>query len=224
MRRSLAAPVWERCGEAGASKGWARADGDGSTVVGNHLSNDGEPESGSAVIARSRLVEAEEPFEDSFPVALGDAVAVVVDRQHHVSVVGAGDRDIDVGVGMAECVVDQVADHSNELALVAQDLPCRDPSGAHCSFGGNPMRLGERDVIEIDRFPANSWVAIGSSVAPGEQQQVLDEALHSKGLVEDLAGDLAQQLRVVASEADLEFVTDHRDWGSELVGGVGDEL
>ena len=125
---------------------------------------------------------------------------------------------------MAEGIVEQVADHPNDLALVAANLPGRDAGDAHGCVADNLLYLAEDHIVQVDRLPADPRVGSGASVTSGEQQEVLDQVLHAKILVEDLACDLTQQLGVVASEPNFEFVADHRDRGAQLVGGVGDEM
>ena len=196
-------------------------DRDRPAVGGDDLLDDGQPESAPAGVAGARLVEPHEPLEDPFPLVLRDPGTVVVDAQLHlVACLPDGHRDR--CVGMAGGVVDEVADHLRERGPVAPD-----PAGCHTGrvdvepVAAYPARLGERQVVEVDVMEGAEDRPL---VGPGEQQELFDETLHPRRLLEHGVRQLALGQGTRMGARDLGRLPDARERRAQLVGGVGDEL
>ena len=82
------------------------------------------------------------------------------------------------------------------------------------------MGLGEDDVVEVDGGVA-AWEGVG--VALGEEEEVVDETLHTDGFREDGLSGLGPLLRVGVGEVDLDLGAHAGERRAELMGGVGNE-
>src|SRR5258706_9912483 len=101
---------WEGDGHSGAAAG-TFGDGDVAAVSSGDLARDGEPEAGGSAAASAAVVQPDEPVEDSFPVSLANAGAVVGDVDPHA--VGLGPRgDDDAGAGEAGRLPGDVGEQS----------------------------------------------------------------------------------------------------------------
>lgn len=89
---------------------------------------------------------------------------------------------------MAGGVLAEVADHAAQGVLITQDPPGRHPAAVDARAIGpfpQPPGLLEDQVVQIDgalRWPDR--VLVGA----GEEKEILHEALHADGLVQDRPG------------------------------------
>ena len=98
---------------------------------------------------------------------------------------------LDAGPGVGDGVVEQVAHDPAQLGRVGPDRAGRDLGGVDDRRAGapGPGRLLEDDRVEVDGAVVDRGCAL---VGGGEDEQVVDEALHLAGRTEHLA---AQQRR-----------------------------
>ena len=88
--------------------------------------------------------------------------------------------------GVPRGVVAQVVQHPTQRGRVAVDPRRRHAAGVHrqavvlpCRAGTHPSRLGQHQVVEVDRpAPQRQRPLVGL----GQQQQVVDERLHAQAL------------------------------------------
>jgi hypothetical protein len=108
------------------------------------LVDDGEPESGSAVISVSWLVEPGESIEHRLSLVDGDAATVVVDLDHQMfrnAPHGCGDATGRVLVGVG----DDAPDGSTQLAAVADDVEV----AVDAEADGDAMRSSARTLADV---------------------------------------------------------------------------
>ena len=155
---------------------------------GDQLGHDRQAEAAAAVIAGTGVVQAHEPLEHPLPVGLGDAGAVVVDQEADHAV-ALGHRERHLGAGVAGGVVAQVAQDPPQTGGVAVDPAGRHGAGVDPQAGDAPQPPGlvEHQVVEVDRASAEPE---GVLVGPGEQQQVLGQALEPEVLGQHRPGQL----------------------------------
>ena len=91
--------------------------------------DDGKAEARATEVAGSGVVGSGEPVEDTFPVGRVDAAAVVVDVEHDDCGPCSWTVIATVLLGVTECVVEQVANHLDEVVGVAAHLSCGDSAG-----------------------------------------------------------------------------------------------
>ena len=139
----------------------------------SRLGDDRQTQPGTAAVAAARVISTLESVEDALPVLLGHPFSVVIDTQCHPAL-GGTEGKLDPGTRMAPCVLGSVADGSHKKALVGEHASRADPGGVHgYAECAQPVRLGEHDVVEIDL----SAIAGDALVQPGQEQQVVDEAV-----------------------------------------------
>ena len=83
------------------------------------------------------------------------------------------------------------------------------------------MRGFEHEIVEIDRAPLEPENLL---VGAGEEEQVLDEALHAKVFGEYVCGEVGGRDAFGMRERDLGLLADGRHGRAQLVGRVGHEL
>ena len=125
------------------------------------------------------MIEPREPPEHHFPGLRRDAGAVVVDGEDRIVLVEL-ELHLHSPCGVLDGVVQQVAHHPFEEHRVAGDLHRSYLAGVDEDLGAQllgPLSFHGRghDVVEVDRHPDGADLAC---VAPGEQQQLVDERLH----------------------------------------------
>ena len=91
-------------------------------MVGSHVPNDGQPQSGAARVAAASLVDSIEALEDPLEVAAGDTDAVIAHGQLDPPAVGSCSHvDIGVRVRVLHGVLEEVVEGRYELPAIAED-------------------------------------------------------------------------------------------------------
>src|SRR5690242_20792591 len=98
--------------------GWVVGDGDVAVVGERDFVGDGEAQAGGSGAAFAAAVQAHEPVEHALAVGRRDAGAVVVDVDLD-TVDGCGGCDVNATVGVADRVVDDVAEQALQVVGVA---------------------------------------------------------------------------------------------------------
>src|SRR6478735_7900946 len=119
----------ERCAAGGVRKadddpgapGWIVGDGDVAVVGERDFVGDGEAQAGGSGAAFAAAVQAHEPVEDALSVSRRDAGAVVVDLDLD-TVDGCGGSDVNAAMGVADRVVDDVAEQALQVIGVAEGV------------------------------------------------------------------------------------------------------
>src|SRR6185295_1981684 len=101
--------------------GWIVDDGDVAVVGERDLVGDREAQAGGSGVAFAAAVQAHEPVEDALSVGRRDAGAVVVDLDLD-TVDGCGGSDVNAAVGVAHCIVDDVAEEALQVIGVAEGV------------------------------------------------------------------------------------------------------
>src|SRR5438270_9787507 len=93
--------------------------GDLALVSLGDVPHDGQPEAGAAGGPAAGTVDAVEPLEDAFQVAVGDADAVVPHRDRHGEPLDLG-RELDLAalLGVLNCVIKEVEQGAGHLPAV----------------------------------------------------------------------------------------------------------
>ena len=130
--------------------------------------------------------------------------------------------EADGAAGVALGVVGQVPHHATELTGVASHLAGRDPSAVDLHMGppAQPCGLFQHDVVEVDRLAGRP---AGELLGPGQQQEVVDQALHPQALGQQPLVDRPDVRAVGIGDLQLEPVADGRERAAQLVTGVRDE-
>ena len=169
------------------------------------------------------IVEAHEALEDPRAILRRYPGPVVVDREHHGVI---GRRRARTRPACAAC----------RCAFSARLATTRRRPGASPSTraGGDVRRVDpqrraraqalrdfEHEIVEIDRAPLEPEDLF---VGAGEEEQVLDEALHTEVLGEHVLGEVGRRDAFGVRERDLGLLADRCDRRAQLVGRVRHEL
>ena len=161
--------------------------------------DDSQSQPASARVTVARLLKPNESLEDPAAVLRGDASSVIVYPEDHV-VVLLRKRHSHRDNGMPEGVVEEIVHQPGELFAISDHSPCRHPSCVNCSSGELRYAFDrfENHIIQIEHY--NAAVVGGRILRPGEEEQVLDQALQAEILIEHdlgecLRGDLARMFQ-----------------------------
>src|SRR5579863_7540855 len=179
------------------------ADGfDLGAVGGADRLDDGEPETGSARLARARAVGAEEALEYMRYRFLRDPQAVVRDLEHRPGTLAPhAERDVPATRGVLDGVVEQVDDHLLETRPIAfhRDGGAGIALDANRSIGGEETHLlGGRggELGEVEALPGAPHLT-GIEARQGEE--ALDDLGEPLDLLENTAERLARLARQLPS-------------------------
>jgi hypothetical protein len=128
--------------------------------------------------------------------------------------------EVNPAVRMPGGVVDQVAHHLAERQLVAEHPSVGDLRGVDHEAVARPGRLGSDQVVEIDLAPPLSQ---GALVGPGQQEHLVDQALHPDRLLEHDLGELSVGHGLRVGPGYLGGLAEAGERRPQLVGGVGHE-
>ena len=213
-------------GESGAPAGGAFDLDRGLGGVGD-LADDGESESGGGAVMLGGFFRAVIVIEDTGEFFLEDTDAVVPHCESDRVVGGglAGDFDGAIGVGVVDCVDDEIIDQHGEVVFHGFEWGGFDLGGerdvALACVGFDAVDCLSGEVGEIEGFTLGCGLALGSEV--GELEHLLDLAGEGHGAggdsFDDLVGFLGEGAAVIAEE-ELGLGVDGGEGGFELVGSL----
>ena len=197
-------------------------DRDRSSVGGDDVVGDRDPEAGAAVARAACLVESRESFEDREPVDYGDSWAVVVDHQ------------LDATLAVAQChrCAPPWASRVALTAGCARHVQSCERLPSTSAPETPDMWISTWAVWRCWRTSSSTTTSMSTidrsassptRVVAGEEQQVVDKVLHDHHVVECAAARRLQVVGVVG-EVDFERGSHPRRRGPELVRCVADEL
>lgn len=223
-------PVAVESGEKGEAEGGSstglRFDPDAAAVPFHDLPANGESDSRSRVLLPA--VEALEDLEDSVPVPLFDADAVVLNGDHPMAPVGLFGRQVDLGAAIPaelDGISDEVLEKLHELGRIAFDFGQGIVEDGGSGFLYGDFQVGEsiaKGFLQLDGTVIRS---AGSDA--GIDQQVIDELLHAPGSIDREADEVAGvvvELSSVTPLQELDVTGDHAQGFLEIVRGDVGEL
>ena len=155
---------------------------------GDDLLDDRQAETAAAGVAGAGLVEPHEPVEDALALVLGDPGAVVVDDELD-AVIGLADGEGDAASACRAALSTRFCTTCASAAWSPRTRPAPTPEVSTRETGpADTAGLRQRQVVEVDVVARPRDRAL---VGPGEQQQLLHEPLHPRGLLEHGVGELA---------------------------------
>ncbi len=198
--------------------------------MGEHdVLDDGEAETGAAGFAGAGLVDAVEALEDAAEVLFGHARAEVLYVEFDgIFERARADDDAAAGGAVLHGVLDEVAEDLGHGIDVGED----EGVGGFAGFEGDAGfddHAGQRLDGVVDQSGGADRLHAGLVLAGldlGEREQVLSEAVHAAGVLEDDGHEFARVIGEVHAvfEERFDVAGDGSERRAQLMGDVGDEV
>ena len=132
------------------------------------------------------------------------------------------EREANPPAGVSCGILGEVPDEPFELLGVSDDPSCGDGANVDLQLGGRaePGSVLQEEIIEVDR---SRGVGDRSLVDPREQEEVLDQPLETRILLEHHLRQFADGRPLRMGEGDFRELADRGHRRAELVGSVRDE-